>query len=236
MPAPACPTVLKLLRDRIRRLEGLSPATGEVAALGVPEVDAALPWGGLPRGAMHEVVAEDRGAGDGFAAILAARLAGDGEVLWCARREDLYPPGLAPFGLAARRLILARAVVPEAALWVIEESLRSGALGAVVGEVPALSLAASRRLQLAAAAGATPAILLRPAGAAGASAALTRWRVAAAASAPVWPGVGSPRFRVALERCRGGVPNAWLMEWDDATLRCPVAADAADRPARPAAA
>ncbi|MSP81390.1 MAG: hypothetical protein EXQ94_00275 [Alphaproteobacteria bacterium] len=234
------PTVLELLRERILRLEGLPPLLAgreQAAPLGVPEVDAALPWRGLPRGAVHEVVALDRGAGTGFAALLLARLAGAGPILWCSRRGDLHAPGLAAFEVAPERVIALAAPSPEALLWAMEEGLRSGALGAVLGEVSALSLTAARRLQLAAAGGATPAILLRSAGAeAGASVAVTRWQVAARPSATSEPGVGPVRFQVTLARCRGGAPNAWLMEWDDATLRCPVAADAADRPARPEAA
>ena len=49
--------------------EGAGPLSFGAAA-----VDSALPWGGLPRGCLHEIVGGEAAAG--FAAGLAARLAG----------------------------------------------------------------------------------------------------------------------------------------------------------------
>ena len=101
------------LRARIRALERVSACAGkpseEVASFGLPELDHALPWGGLPRGGLHEVAgAEQDGAAFGFAAALLGRT--HGMVLWCrpARQEAGVPygPGLAEFGLTPDRLIL----------------------------------------------------------------------------------------------------------------------------------
>jgi protein ImuA len=84
---------------------------------------------------------------------------------------------------------------------------------------PAAGLAdhAHRRLQLAAERSGVTALLLRRwrTGAEAAverarpSAAVTRWRVAALPSAdiPGLPGIGWPRWRVELLRCRGGLPD-----------------------------
>jgi len=233
----AAPGLLDRLRERVRRIEGLPPGPGgDVAALGLDAIDAALPWGGLPRGVLHEIVALERGAATGFVALALARLAGDGPLLWCLGRDDLYAPGLAAFGLDPGALVLARAADGAGVLWAMEEGLRSGAFAAVAGEVGALSLDGARRLQLAARAGA--ALVLRPASAAhGPSPAVTRWQVGPAPSAPAEPGVGAARWRVALARCRGGQPRDWIVEWDDASLRGRVVADLADRsgaaPARP---
>ena len=92
--------------------------------------------------------------------------------------------------------------------------------------------------------------------------AVTRWRIAALPSQPPpipspaptltlprsrgrewnggglgWePGVGHPRWRVELLRCRGGEPACWEMEVPDATDHVSLAAALADRPAAPAAA
>ena len=123
-----------------------------------------------------------------------------------------------------RRLVLLRAPNEREILWAMEEGLRSRALAAVVGEVEALSTSASRRLQLAAeSTGVTGFVLHRNAGHAAASAAVTRWRVAAMPSAPVAgePGIGQPRWRVELLRCRGGMPAAWEVEaCDDDGVLC----------------
>lgn len=229
--SPGSPGPLDRLRARVRRIEGLPPALaggGDVAPLGLAGLDDALPWGGLPRGVLHEVVALERGAATGFAALAAARLADTGPILWCLARDDLHAPGLAAFGLDAGALVLARAPDVAGVAWAMEEGLRAGAFAAVLGEVGALSLDGARRLQLAARGAA--AVILRPAAAAhGTSPAVTRWRIGPAPSAPAEPGVGPARWRVALDRCRGGCPRDWIVEWDDATLRGRVVADLADR-------
>ena len=50
------------------------------------------------------------------------------------------------------------------------------------------------------------------------SAAATRWKIAPAPSQPGMEefGLGPPRWRVELERCRGGRTGAWLLEAVDA--------------------
>ena len=159
------PETLARLRDEVRRLERATApdAAAGTVTLGVADIDRHLPWGGLPRGALHEVIAEHPGAAVGFAAVLAARLAArdttrntknaaDGMVLWCegARTLDagaLHAPGLVRFGLAPERVICVRARTDRDALWALEEGLGAG-LGAVVGEVGRVTLTESRRLQL----------------------------------------------------------------------------------------
>jgi protein ImuA len=179
--------------------------------------------------------------------------------LWCLAGRSisdsggLYGPGLAAFCLEPRRLVVVRGRSDREVLWAMEEGLHSGVLAAVVAEVTDLSLSASRRLQLAAEAGATTALLLRPRSAAlgaalGPSAALTRWRLDAAPSAPgaagapemevpARPGpIGAVRWRAELWRCRGGAPHAWTIEWCHETGDLAVVADLAHRPVEPAAA
>jgi hypothetical protein len=96
-------------------------------------------------------------------------------VLWIAPRrkiyETLYAPGLAAFGFdpydRAAGLILVRARTMTEILWAMEEGLREPGIGAVVAELPMGSvpdLTASRRLQLAAEAGGTMALLLHDGG------------------------------------------------------------------------
>jgi protein ImuA len=177
--------------------------------------------------------------------------AGEGAVLWCLRRADLYGPGLVAHGLDPARLVLVTAARDDAILWAVEEGLRAGPaarLAAVVGELGRLPMVAGRRLQLAAERSGVTALVLRRwrnAGEAAAererpSAALTRWRVAALPSAEIAnePGanassLGRPRWRVALLRCRGAVPGAWDVEVADATGHVSLSAELADRPAAP---
>lgn len=214
--------LLAELRSRIRRIEGLgSEGGGRVLPLGAAGVDGMLPDGGLPLGCVHELVAVDPGAGTAFAAALLARLAaaGNGPVLWIVRGRDLHAPGLAAYGLTPDRLIAVRAVRDTDALWAMEEALRCRALAGVLGEVGGIDLTAGRRLQLAAEAGGVTGLLLHPetrvkeAG----SAAVTRWRLASAPGVPEQdePGVGEPRWRVELLRCRGGRPGVRVLGWRD---------------------
>ena len=182
---------LAALRESIGAIEHASGFAGAVDGLVsiAPPVDAGLPWGGLPRGCLHEISGGE--AASGFAAALAARLAGNaGGVLWCLRPRavfdtgDLYGPGLVAFGLKPGQLIFAHAHSEADLLWAMEEGLRSGAPAVVLGEVPGIGLTASRRLQLAAeASGVTALLLHRPnTKRAKSSAAVTRWHVASASS------------------------------------------------------
>jgi protein ImuA len=245
-PVPAC-TVAEL-RERVRRIERPAAWRHGVLPFGVAESDRALPSGGLARGAVHEILGqgsdeEDCAAAAGFAAGILARLGG-GPVLWCLKRPDLYGPGLAAHGLDPARLAIVRAARDDEILWAVEEGLRSPGLAAVVGEIGRLPMVASRRLQLAAErSGVTALILRRWRNAAEAtaererpSAAVTRWRVAALPSADIAgePGIGRPRWRIELLRCRGGVPAAWDVEVADATGHVCLSAGLADRPAAPA--
>lgn len=243
-PSSAQDTILSDLRARVARIErGHRPGVPDAVPLGLPPIDAALPEGGLTRGALHEAMGagpdtEHAAAATLFLAGLLARLTGP--VLWVLRQADLFAPGLAGAGLSPDRIIFVEAgkdVLPA-----MEEGLRHGGLAAVVGEVAGrLTLAASRRLQLAAEQTGVLALLLRrsqgfddpllreP------SAAVTRWRVAALPSQPVSvPGLGRARWRLDLLRCRGGEPGSWIVEACDEKGHLRMVPDAADGPAAPA--
>jgi protein ImuA len=201
-----------------------------------------LPGPGLAGGILNEMVAAshgDRPAAFGFLFALSALSleAHPGPAVFVAARRALcefgapYGHGLAQLGLDVGRLILVDAASDREALWAIEETLRSEAAPAVVAGVveKSLDLTASRRLNLAAAAHATPLLLLRAAGTA-TSAAATRWRVAAApAGRDRFGAFAEERWHVMLERCRNGRPGQWLIEWNHVAHRFRVAQGVADR-------
>jgi len=248
------------LRSRLAPYESVVPEPENRLRLGA--LDAVLPWGGLPCGALHQITGTGFGgaaaAGFAFALLSAAehfqmpkisRFSDSyltnpkkysnpvgGDIVWISCRDDLFGPGVAGFGIAPTRLLIIHANSAEQVLWAIEEALHCPSLYAVIGETDALDLTSSRRLQLAASqAPATALFVLGPAhGRAGTTAALTRWCISPAASAD--PGIADPagsmpprllgprRWDVGLERCRGGRPGRWLMEWDDATHTLAMAA------------
>lgn len=225
---------------------------GRTVPLSLSAIDRVL-GGGLAIGALHELAPErpvHLGAACGFATALAA-LAGRecGKTLWIATEfagmeaGELYAPGLEAFGLAAQRLLLLRVLRPTDALWAMEEALRCRGLAAVVaeltGEGAAADLTATRRLALAAREAAGFGLLLRHTATAMPAAAATRWRIAAAPSAPdAFGGLGCAAFILSLVRNRRGPCGRWLVNWDrhayafHAAVSLGVAETALDRPAR----
>jgi protein ImuA len=234
-------TRLAALRAEIALLaEGKRGGARAHVPFGLDAIDRRLAGGGLAEAALHEVAGASPGLGDDaaatlFAASIAARI-GEGTVLWALSRRDLFAPGLAQIGLAPDRLLYAECRRDEEVLAVMEEGLRHGGLAAVVGEVGRVAMAATRRLQLAAEEGGTMALMLKrwrrsgedPLGLP--SAAVTRWRLGVAPSAPLpVPGLGRARWHLALARQRGGEPFNLLVEAPDEKARLALPARAADR-------
>ena len=199
------------LRRVIAQIEAEAGRPSERAARRLPfasAFDSAL-GGGLADDALHEIAPAqpaDGAAAMGFALALAAGFISRGPASALIISEDfaaeesgaLYGPGLVAHGLALSRLVFVRAPDAALAFWAIEEALKCGAPGVVVGEIWSLkgySLAASRRLLLAARKGKVPALLILASAYGQAerlsSAAETRFEIAAAASAKV-PAAAGP--------------------------------------------
>ena len=216
------------LRAQIAALEAGARTLNPVLPFGDPRVDGCLAGGGLALGRWHElggegVEAETAASLAAFTAALARPLAAKGEIVWVLRRDDLFAPGL---GLAPERLIQVCVRDEAEALAALEDALGTVGVAAAVGEVEAVSLTAGRRLQLACERHGATGFLIRrrlfggggkrPASG---SASASRWKIAPAPSeaAPGEPGLGPPRWRVELERSRGGRTGGWLMELNEAS-------------------
>ncbi|SFX96911.1 protein ImuA [Paracoccus pantotrophus] len=241
MPGPADSPAIAELRARIAHLEGGILRPKDVLPFGLPALDRKLPGGGLALGCLHEVAGGGNGAVDAAASCFVAGIAARtrGKVLWCVARQDLFAPGLEQSGLAPDRVIFVEAGDDKAVLACLEEGLRHGGLGAVVGDVARLPMVASRRLHLAAKESGTIGIALRrwrrqleasdfgqP------TAAMTRWRISSLPSKtlPV-PGVERPRWRVELIRARAGETYETELEACDGTGHLGLPADLAGGPA-----
>jgi len=247
--------VVEELRRLLPRLERSRPAVAPAAlAFGLAAVDSHLPQGGLPRGALHEVVAETDGTAAAFGFIVALlgvilpRKAGEDDrtvffVLpdhGLGQSGRLYGHGLRALGLDPAGAILVEPAHRRDTLWAIEEAVRSRAVAAVAGAIDRLDLKTSQRLHLAAADAGLPLFLLRPAapslpspacggGWGGGSAAATRWRVGPAAAARDRFGlVTHARWHLLLERCRNGRAGEWMVEYDHVAHRFSLAAALAD--------
>ncbi|SEN55826.1 protein ImuA [Sphingomonas gellani] len=232
------PTIAEL-RDSLRAITG-DVRERPILAFGCADLDGRLADGGLRLDALHEVSSRGANWGDDAAAVLfvagiAARTRGD--VLWVVRSRDLFAPGLYQAGLAACRVVYAEARDDAELLALLEEGLRHRGLGAVVGEARRMQMAQARRLQLAAEGGGTVALLLRRPMRDGTdplhapSAAVTRWRVAHAPSAPVpWGGLGRACWHLDCVRQRGGDPFELVVEGSDEAGRLALPAQLVDRP------
>lgn len=185
--------------------------------------DASPEAGGLARGQVHEWFAV-RPGGDprpaatpaawrppmtvlahlaGQAAATAAEAGTGGVIAWVGHRVWPSP------GFAAARERLDQSIYldpPDEAsrIWTLEVLLRSPAITAVVADGSGLSMAATRRLQLAARAGRALVLLARPEHELlSLSAAATRWTVE-----PVPTTRDHPEWRVALRRCKAAAGSA----------------------------
>lgn len=248
-----------MVASRMEEVSRLRDAVADIAAgargraalpFGVPELDGRLAAGGLDAAALHDVapaapLLADEAAATLFAAGVAARAsaARASPALWAVTRFDLYAPGLEQAGLGPAAVLFLEAREDRDVLAAMEDALRRGSVACVVGEVRRADMTATRRLQLAAAEGGVPALLLRRWRRSAASpldvpsSAATRWRVGCAPSAPLGhPGVGRPRWTVELARQRNGPGFTILMEGCDAQGRLAPAAAPRDRAAAAAGA
>ncbi len=252
--APSRQAQLDALRRHIARLERAGVVESAFAPpplrFGAVAVDDVLPTGGLAGGRLHELrdgeitrVPDGKAPVTAVTAGLIARAVRESgkAAAWIGNEETLFLPGLAGFGLSPQDLIVVTPKDDAGTLWAAEECLRGGQLCCVVTEVRDLSLVASRRLQLAAEVGGCTGLLLRgdavkkhqlppP------SACVTSWQIT-----PLPGGasvkstlMGPARWRLDLQRCRGGVPQAWDVEWSHDTGGFTVAAPVRDRPVVPA--
>ena len=142
-------------------------------ATGFAELDAALPGGGWPRGALTELLLEREGIGELRLTLPAlARLQCEGRsIVWVAPPHRPYAPALAAAGLDLARLIVVRGVCGRDALWAYEQALRAPECGAAFGWMSTHEERLLRRLQVAAREGRTWGVLWRRPGQRGSAAA-----------------------------------------------------------------
>jgi protein ImuA len=175
--------VLEELRRQIHRIERRAARREGFLASGRPEVDALLPGGGFPRGALSALSGGPASGKTGVAlsALREAQAIG-ALAAFVDGRGELYPPAALALGVDLARLLIVRpehgpargdrdrergardAALPG--LWAAEVLLASGAFAAVAVDVSLRDLPASRaeamlrRLRAAAEKGGATALLL----------------------------------------------------------------------------
>lgn len=151
-----------LLRPDVWRGDRLAKMEGETVGSGFAALDAELPGGGWPRGALTELLAPAQGVGELSLLLPALRQLDEASDI-----AIVAPPGLAHAPAWAGCFALSRLLWVEAsgedAAWSAELLLASGALGAVLAWLPARTGSKTlRRLQLAAEGRPGLAFLFRP--------------------------------------------------------------------------
>jgi cell division inhibitor SulA/protein ImuA len=161
------------LEDILRRhpvWRGGAPAAPGAPALpsGFAALDAELPGGGWPTGALTEILAPRDGVGELQLVMPAlAALTDEGRrVAWLAPPYLPYAPALAAAGVRLEHLAVVRAPGRRDALWAAEQVLRAGACHALLAWLPEAHYAELRRLAVAAQERPVFAALFRPPGAA----------------------------------------------------------------------
>lgn len=148
----------------------LEHAAQPVVATGHALLDRELPGGGWPTGTLSEVLHDAVGIGEVsfLAGALSRASDGDRLIAWINAPYLPYAPALRQIGIALDRCLVVRPIDREDALWAAEQALRSGACGAVLFWMPPSRSAHAqdeyawlRRLQMAAEAGRSMAVLYR---------------------------------------------------------------------------
>ncbi|MGD2131096.1 MAG: translesion DNA synthesis-associated protein ImuA [Lysobacterales bacterium] len=168
---------------------------------GQARLDARLPGGGWPLGAVSEVIAGHPGLGE-LSLVLPALADIGGRGQWLVLVDPPwipYPASLAGNGLPLERLLLIRTKSQEESLWACEQALANGRGGAVLAWPERVAFPRLRRLQLAAEANGKLAVLFRPEGA---------LREPSPAALRLLLEAGGPgRVRLQIVKCRGSRPS-----------------------------
>ncbi|MFT3850000.1 MAG: translesion DNA synthesis-associated protein ImuA [Propionivibrio sp.] len=161
-----------LARADVWCADQLASAALPTLASGFAALDAELPGGGWPRGALCEILADavspgtNRSVGIGELSLLMpalARMRAEGRwSLLVAPPFRPNGPALAAFGVDLARLAVVTPAQSREIAWAIEHALASGAFGCVLGWCTGIDARQLRRLQVAVAGHDTLAFLFRP--------------------------------------------------------------------------
>lgn len=226
MAVPSC--LSSSLLTSVWRADELVRGAGEVVSSGHAALDAELPGGGWPLGALIELLQpsptaavwpllwpalarrlQAGEAGQARASVRNSRQAATASTARNSRVVVLNPPhepclpAFAAAGIPAAQLLWLAPSTPAAQLWAAEQALRCQDVAALVAWLPRVRVAELRRLQQAAAQTGTLLFVLQPDGSVRDAATPARLRLRVGAALP--PPPGRPKLRLVGV---GGVPDA----------------------------
>ena len=216
--------ILKNLRKQILLMEGFKePMLAEDTKLG--RINEAFPNGVFPYSALHEFFCsnlEETAASSAFiAGLLSSRFRNNGCILWISPSQKIFPPALKWFGIQPHQVLFLHAKKQNDVSWAINEALKCSSLSAVVGEMPEMSLTASRRFQLTIEGAGVGCFIIRNKPKNLLTTAVSRWHIQPMPSKVEYnfPGIGHPRWNVRLLKVRNGQPGSWDIEWANGEFR-----------------
>ena len=150
VPDPAFPALPPAVEAAVWRANELGQGKRSVVSSGWASLDAELPGGGWPRGAVTEVLATQPSVLEWRLLSPALRqvVAAGGQVVVIGPARHPHLPGLLHEGLDERQLVWIRAEAPSERMWVTEQLIRSNAAGAIIAWLPQARQEQLRRLQV----------------------------------------------------------------------------------------
>lgn len=144
------PTLAQVHAD-VWHADALATSPAQVLPTGDAALDAQLPGGGWPVGALSEIL-QPAGVHSEWRLLLPALAhSGSGAVVLVGPPQPPFAPALAAQGLHTRRLLWVAATLPAQRLWAAEQALRCADVDAVLAWLPQARADQLRRLQMAAA-------------------------------------------------------------------------------------
>lgn len=140
-----------LMEVGVWRADQVAAGAGQALPSGHPVLDAQLPGGGWPVGAMTELLQVQPGTGEwGLLLPALGPVSQRACVALVGAPHVPLGPALQTRGLQAQRLLCVHADMPAARSWACEQALRCADVGAVLAWLPQVRAEALRRLHLAA--------------------------------------------------------------------------------------
>jgi protein ImuA len=216
--------IFQSLKQQILLLEGFKePLFTEQTSVG--PINEAFPNCVFPFSALHEFYysnKEEVAASSAFiAGLLSSHLYKAGTMVWVSSSQNVFPPSLKWFGIQPHQVLFLHVKKERDISWAVNEALKCSSLSAVVGEMPEMSLTASRCFQLAIEDAGVGGFILRNNPKNLLTTAVSRWHIQPIHSKVEdgFPGLGHPRWRVKLLKVRNGRPGSWDIEWSNGGFR-----------------